>query len=272
MLALVSVKPATAQTGAFTRFLGGGPSRTDCMLVTDVAGAAGTHAARCTDGDRTCDGDAAINGQCVFSVRLCLDTITPNLPRCHADVVTAAQATLPALEMALAALHMPVTTPDTCTEAVPIPVPVHGRQGRVVLRAGVEMASGHADRDHVALVCRRPPAPATFATLQQKIFTPSCALPSCHGDAMAGGLGLAAGEAYQNLVGVLATNPAAMAAGLLRVTPGDPDRSFLLDKLEGMLTADEGAQMPRVGGALNPRLLDLVRRWIVAGAPASSEF
>ncbi len=270
VLALARLAPA-GQTGAFTRFSGGGPARTDCMLVTDVAGARGRHAAWCTDGDPTCDGDATINGTCAFAVRLCVDA-TGGAPRCHADVVTAAQSDIPALEAALGALGMPVASPDTCTEAVPIPVALHGRQGRLVIRAGVEMASGHADRDRVALVCQRPPSPATFATLQEKIFTPGCAISSCHGAAQSGGLGLAPGEAYGNLVGVAPTNPAALSAGLLRVAPGDPARSFLLAKLQGTLTAGEGDPMPRVGGSVSPRLLDLVRRWIVAGAPADTEF
>src|SRR5439155_981498 len=78
-------------------------------------------------------------------------------------------------------------------------------------------------------------ATATFATLQRKIFTPGCATLSCHGAGNAGGMTLAAGAAYANLVGVPSSNSAALAAGLLRVAPGDPDRSLLLRKLEGTL-------------------------------------
>jgi hypothetical protein len=134
------------------------------------------------------------------------------------------------------------------------------------------MASGHADRDSVPLVCRRPPPPATFATLERQIFDLSCSTVSCHGAADSGGLTLAEGSAYANLVGVPAVNPAAHAAGLFRVVPGDPDASFLLDKLTGMLTPDEGAPMPRVGGSLPAARIDLVRRWIAAGAPADAPF
>jgi mono/diheme cytochrome c family protein len=112
----------------------------------------------------------------------------------------------------------------------------------------------------------------TFATLQKRIFTPSCAIPSCHGSAASGGLTLTADASYAQLVGVPATNPTAAAAGVLRVVPGDPDRSFLLRKLEGTLAGGEGEPMPRVGTTLSPALLDLVRRWIVAGAPADTPF
>ncbi|HJQ83561.1 MAG TPA: hypothetical protein VKA21_05760 [Candidatus Binatia bacterium] len=271
VIAVLAVAAAgRAETGAFTRFFGGGSSRTDCMLVVDVAGATGARTARCTDGDPACDADATVNGTCTLGVRLCLDATDAALPRCASDVVTEAEASVPALEQALAALAMPVSAPETCTDEVTVAVPRPGRRGRLRLSALARMASGHADRDRVALVCRRPaPAPtAAFATLQQRIFTPSCAMFSCHGDANAGGLGLGAGIAYADLVGVPAANTAANAAGLLRVAPGDPDRSFLLRKLEGRLAVGEGDPMPQVGTRLPASSIDLIRRWILAGAPA----
>jgi hypothetical protein len=245
------------------------------MLVTDVAGATGRRAATCTDGDPTCDADGVANGTCVLGVRLCLDAVTAGSPRCHADVVTSARVTsaVPSLAAALEALPMPVTGVDTCTQAVAVPVGTRGRHpGRVVVRADAGMASGHADRDRVALVCRPQPNPATFVTLQRKIFTPSCSTFSCHGAAGAGGLTLSAGAAYANLVGVAPANPAARDAGLLRVAPADPGRSFLLRKLEGQLTEGEGVPMPFVGSSLPPASIDLVRRWIAAGAPADAPF
>ena len=135
LLALIASAPALAQTGAFARFGGGGPPRTDCLLVTDVAGASGAHSARCTDGDPACDDDGAANGTCVFRVRLCLDAVDAAAPRCQADVVTAAESTVPELESALAALSMPVATPDTCTATVPLAVVRHGARGRLLIRA-----------------------------------------------------------------------------------------------------------------------------------------
>ena len=83
---------------------------------------------------------------------------------------------------------------------------------------------------------------------------------------------LGASEAYANLVGVPASNMAAHAAGLLRVAPGDPDGSFLIRKLEGALTADEGTPMPQAGARLPQDRIDLLRRWIAAGAPADAPF
>ena len=258
-----SLSVAHADAG-FTRYLGGGNAGTDCMLVTDVAGTSGAHAARCRDGDPSCDADGVANGSCTFRVRVCLDTMSAALPHCSADVVTGVVASVPEVEATLQGLAMPVTTPDTCAAEVTVAVP-RGRRSAT-------MASGHADRDTVPLVCRRPPPPATFATLERQVFAVSCASVSCHGAAASGGLTLATGSAYANLVGVPATNPAAHAAGLLRVVPGDPGASFLLDKLTGMLTVDEGDPMPRVGGPLPAARLDLVRRWIAAGAPADAPF
>jgi hypothetical protein len=262
---------AQAESGSFVRFPGGGAVRTDCMLVTDVAGVSSGGVARCTDGDPTCDADGVSDGACTFTVRLCLDAVDPAVRRCVADTVTSAQATQPSLETALQAVTMPVTVPDTCTATTTVRVPRAGRRGRLTLRMSATMASGHTDRDAVKLLCVGA-APITFATLQKKIFTPSCASLSCHGAGQAGGLVLTAGSAYGDLVGVPATNPAAQAAGLLRVAPGDPERSFLLDKLEGMLTPDEGDAMPRVGSSLPASSIDLVRRWIAAGAPADTPF
>jgi hypothetical protein len=276
LVTLALAAPAAAQTGAFRRFLGGGPAATDCMLVTDVAGASGRRAAACTDGDPACDADGVADGTCVVRVQLCVGAVGAGSPRCHADVVTAAEVTspVPALAAALGALAMPITTPDTCTAAVTVPIPTLGRRAvRLVVRARAAMASGHADRDRVALVCRRRPgAGATFATIQRKVFTPSCATASCHGAGGAGGLILGAAVSYGSLVGVPPANRVAGDAGLLRVAPGDPARSFLLRKLQGTLAPGEGAPMPFVGPSLPPASIDLVRRWIAAGAPADTAF
>jgi hypothetical protein len=269
LVVLVAAAPARAQTGQLVRFNGGGSAHTDCMLVTDVTGVTGTRAARCTDGDPACDADGRSDGTCTFRVRVCLDAAS--LPSCAPDVVVAAQASVPSVESALGAIPMPVATADTCTDFVSIAVARSGRRGKVVLRESASMASGHADRDRVPLVCVGAPS-ASFATIQRLVFARSCATASCHGAGQAGGLDLTPDAAYSSLVGVPATNPAAHAAGLLRVAPGDPAGSFLLDKLQGTLTPDEGVPMPRVGASLPASSIALIRRWIAAGAPADARF
>lgn len=259
-----------AAAGAFARFRGGGPAHTDCMLVEDVAGVPAAAAAVCTDGDRACDADGVVDGTCTFTVRLCLDA--PG-GACSATVVTradvsAASAAIGTLAADLALIPMPVSTPETCTDAAPVAVPTRGRRpGRLVVRASATMTSGRVDRDRLKLACRPPKPPPAFATIQRTIFDVSCATASCHGAGTAGGLGVTADVAYANLVGVPPANAAAAGAGLLRVAPRDPERSFLLAKLRGSLTADEGARMPQVGLALPGAKIDLVRRWILAGAP-----
>jgi hypothetical protein len=261
------------------RLLGGGARASDCMVVTDVAGvSAGPRArtVRCRDGDPTCDADGTMDGRCAFRLRLCLGAT--DMDGCHTDVVVGAELRRPdpalaALAVALAELPMPVATASACTAMTDVAVTTRGRRaGRLVLRPAARMASGHADRDRVALLCRPPAAPATFATLQRRVFNRSCASLSCHGAAAAGGLALTPDRALANLVGVVASNPDARAAGILRVAPGGPEASFLLRKLMGQLGPGEGEQMPRVGERLPAATLDLVRRWIAAGAPATDSF
>ena len=252
----------------FTRFQGGGPVANDCLLVEDVAGVRGdSQAASCTDGDPACDADGVVNDACTFRVRLCLNA-APG-PECKADVITAARVkpargTVAPLATALASLPMPVATPDTCTDAVTVPVATRGH-GRMALST-VASGSGRADRDRFVLLCR----PSPFRKIERMIFKLSCTSTSCHGDAAAGGLSLEAGHAYENLVGAPATNPAARAAGVLRVAPGHPERSFLLAKLEGRLGPSEGQLMPRGGQPLSQRKIDLVRQWIESAGPVAA--
>ncbi len=280
LLMLLVAVPAVAHAtpAGFTRFTGGRGAH-ECALVTDVGGATRTGAAvaTCTDGDPACDADGRVDGTCTIAVRLCFDAVvggcTPELV-VHAALVAPAPA-LAAVAGAVAAMTMPVGLSETCTDVAPIPLATGTRRrARVVLRSEVAMASGHTDRDRVVLACRRPPSAgtATFATVQRLVFARSCATFSCHGAAAAGGLTLADDAAYANLVGVSPANDAARAEGLLRVAPGDPSRSFLLRKLAGPLTDAEGAAMPRVGTSLPAARIDLVRRWIAAGAPAVAPF
>ena len=78
-------------------------------------------------------------------------------------------------------------------------------------------------------------------------------------------------KAYTDLVGTTAMGnamPGSDKTGcamsmLMRVRPGDPDNSLLVQKLEGKQTC--GGEMPP-GGMLKPEELKLVRDWIAAGA------
>ena len=112
-----------------------------------------------------------------------------------------------------------------------------------------------------------PTVSSPFADIQRTIFTPRCATAFCHdAQSRTGNLSLAAGEAYSELVGVEPDLPTARQAGLLRVTSGDPGRSFLLIKLQGPPPI-LGSRMPLTGPPLSAGEIELIRTWIVEGAP-----
>ncbi len=115
----------------------------------------------------------------------------------------------------------------------------------------------------------------SFDLIQSRILTPSCAIPTCHasgGDATFAQheLILEKSVAYNNLVGVTATNPNALAAGLLRVTPSDAEASLLIHKLHianDHHGGDFGNPMPLGLEKLSKGQLEFIEQWIAAGAP-----
>jgi methionine-rich copper-binding protein CopC len=100
---------------------------------------------------------------------------------------------------------------------------------------------------------------ADFASIQDHVFTPICTV--CHaGGSAPQGLRLDATNSYALLVGV----PSTEVPAILRVKPGDPDNSYLIQKLEGH--ASVGAQMPFGGPPLAAEALAVIRQWILDGA------
>jgi hypothetical protein len=67
---------------------------------------------------------------------------------------------------------------------------------------------------------------------------------------------------------MLVNVPSTEVPSLLRVRPGDPDNSYLIQKLEG--TAAVGARMPLGGGALPAATIAAIRQWITDGALATA--
>lgn len=93
-----------------------------------------------------------------------------------------------------------------------------------------------------------------------------CANNGCHGgNGEAGGLsGLDdSSTGYDELLSDPVSCRSSSYAS--RVVAGDPAASFLLAKLEGV--ADCGGQMPPVGAPIWQEDRDLIRDWILAGAP-----
>ncbi|OLC50949.1 MAG: hypothetical protein AUH43_03780 [Acidobacteria bacterium 13_1_40CM_65_14] len=111
----------------------------------------------------------------------------------------------------------------------------------------------------------------TFASIQHDIFESTdsagrAACTNCHtnvGRNPSGGLNLVHDLAYDQIVNVAS----ARKPGATRIIPGDPDNSYLVQKLEGK-AGIVGNRMPNGGP---PYLTDgqimILRRWVAIGAP-----
>ena len=104
---------------------------------------------------------------------------------------------------------------------------------------------------------------ANFNSIQDHVFTPICTV--CHaGGSAPKGLRLDATNSYTLLVGV----PSTEDPSIERVRPGDPDNSYLIQKLEGH--ASVGGQMPLGGPPLSADAIAVIRQWITDGALRSA--
>lgn len=100
----------------------------------------------------------------------------------------------------------------------------------------------------------------TLDQIQAVVFSPTCATAGCHtGAGAAGGLNLSdADTSFVELVGV----PSTANAAILRVAIGDPDNSYLIQKLEGTALP----QMPFGRPPLAAGDIQEIRNWITNGA------
>ena len=106
-----------------------------------------------------------------------------------------------------------------------------------------------------------PPVVSDFQKIQDTILTPICT--ACHiGASAPQGLRLDAANSYALLVNVASNE----VPGTKRVNPGNPDASYIVQKLQGNNAV--GARMPFGGPYLSQAQIDLVRGWIAAGAPS----
>lgn len=102
----------------------------------------------------------------------------------------------------------------------------------------------------------------TLSSLQADFFTPTCASGGCHDELSASdGLVLEAGASFGNLVNV----PSRQRSNLNRVTPNDPDNSYLIKKLRGDPDI-AGSRMPRNGPFLTDAEIARFVAWIDKGA------
>ncbi len=103
----------------------------------------------------------------------------------------------------------------------------------------------------------------TFQSIQDNVFTPVCT--GCHAGAAAPlGLRLDEGASYALLVNASSVEVPA----LRRVQPGNPDASYLIQKIEG--TAARGGRMPLNAPPLPPETIAVIRQWITDGAANSA--
>ncbi len=291
-----------------TTIPGGGSSRTDCLATFQAAAnwpASRPKAIRCADGDPACDGDGAVNGSCGFAVSVCVNS-SYNAARCISPGVQFLEIDhaqdngdplfdpdFQALESRIGAqIDLPSSTPNDCTSAVTIHVPLDGpfpgsvcRQGKKQIRTttlGLPLAGRQSrDTDKLDLTCL-PPAGAcdptllfdgTFDRIERQIFARKCATSGCHdSQGQAGGLLLESGTSLSALLDRVPTNGAASALGWRRVDGigANAESSFLYRKLNDDLPAPGlGQAMPYGQRPLDGFLRDLVALWIEAGAPAS---
>ena len=115
--------------------------------------------------------------------------------------------------------------------------------------------------DQIQALTIGAPTAVSFADDIQPVFDESCALAGCHSGANPQALlNLTAGAAYGNIVNV----PSSQMLGLNRITPGDPDNSYLIRKLKG--TGIIGARMPQNAPPLSDIVIGMFETWVIEGA------
>lgn len=107
-----------------------------------------------------------------------------------------------------------------------------------------------------------PPFEATLQSIQDNVFSPRCAQSFCHGAATSANLDLRDGQSFSFLVDVTSLEVPPQK----RVEPFAPDDSYLICKLENCPSI-VGQQMPIIGGFLLQEEIDVIRDWILMGAP-----
>jgi hypothetical protein len=157
-----------------------------------------------------------------------------------------------------------------CATAVSIAAAAGRLAGAIALCAGLAACSGSGvglDSNAQPLSGSSSggtlPLSADFDAIQANVFTPICSV--CHAGATAPqGLMLDAAHSYNLLVDV----PSTEVPSILRVKPGDPTNSYIIQKLEGH--AAVGGQMPLGETPLPATTIAFIVQWITDGAPAGA--
>jgi hypothetical protein len=145
------------------------------------------------------------------------------------------------------------------------------RSRHIVLAIALAVGSAACDEKLSTLAGPTPDLEPTFASIQKNIFETTDAAGriscvTCHtnvGRTPAGTLNLLHDLAYDQLVNVTSVQ----RSSLKRVTPGAPDLSYIVHKVEGRSDI-VGRRMPFNGPPfLTEGQILILRRWIELGAP-----
>jgi len=178
-----SAFPSTDENRTLFRFTPRGPlvagkggAKGECVVeisgVQLVAKKAGKKArdARCHDGDPSCDGDAAVNGSCLFRLGLCMNVADPDFPGCRPSRVDGLDVSVRPKKLAVPpslaqwnadlAAALPVIK-ERCSESDGVPVPLqYNKKGeakpgklRIKISARRDDAKPKKDNDKIKLVC-----------------------------------------------------------------------------------------------------------------------
>ena len=137
----------------------------------------------------------------------------------------------------------------------------------MLLLAGAALAScggsGEGlDENGRPLTDEPTPLVPELQSIQDNVFTPICT--GCHAGSSAPlGFRLDPGSSFSMLVNTASVE----VPSLMRVLPGNPDQSYLIQKLEGH--AAVGAQMPLGQPPLPQATINVIRQWITDGAQQS---
>ena len=125
------------------------------------------------------------------------------------------------------------------------------------------LAMGGCDEKLADITGPTPNLKPTLSSIQSEIFTQKCI--GCHnggGRFLPAVMNLTDGNSYASLVGVASIERSA----LQRVSPGDPENSYIIHKLEGRAGIG-GVRMPLTGTPLTDGQILVIKRWIELGAP-----
>lgn len=117
-----------------------------------------------------------------------------------------------------------------------------------------------------APLCGEDLPAVSFAKDVQPIFTQSCAKTNCHrGSSADEDLELTAEVSHSQIVGVETSQ---CSGDRIRIVPGDPDASYLFDKIRGVDLCGDSDRMPAGNTAnLTDAQTAILQAWICNGAP-----